>query len=78
MDEILAPPAIDQGFDTMSLATIDTFRPSAAPVRTTPTPASTPAPSESRPAIRAVPEGTEARGFALYIGIDEQKARDAG
>jgi len=62
----------------MSLATIDTFRSPAAPVRTAPTPASTPAPAESRPAIRAVPEGTEARGFALYIGIDEQKAQDAG
>jgi DNA-binding winged helix-turn-helix (wHTH) protein len=28
--------------------------------------------------IRAVPEGTEARGFALYVGIDEAKAEAAG
>lgn len=57
----------------MSLATIETIRPTA------PAPASAPAPAaEPRPVIRAVPEGTEARGFALYIGIDEQKALDAG
>ena len=58
----------------MSLATIDTYRPTtrpAAPVAPAPEPATT-----SR--LRAVPEGTEARGFALYIGIDEQKALDAG
>jgi DNA-binding winged helix-turn-helix (wHTH) protein len=28
--------------------------------------------------IRAVPDGTEARGFVLYVGIDEAKAADAG
>jgi len=28
--------------------------------------------------IRAVPDGTEARGFALYVGIDEAKAEAAG
>ncbi len=33
------------------------------------------APSSS---VRAVPEGTEARGFALYVGIDELKAAAAG
>ena len=27
---------------------------------------------------RALPEGTEARGFALYVGIDEAKAAAAG
>ena len=80
MDEYDATPANDQGFDTMSLATIETLRPGPAPVRTTPAPASRPTTTdpEARPAIRAVPEGTEARGFALYIGIDEQKALDAG
>jgi DNA-binding winged helix-turn-helix (wHTH) protein len=64
----------------MSLATIEALRPTSPAVRTAPAPASTPspAPGDSRPAIRAVPEGTEARGFALYIGIDEQKALDAG
>jgi DNA-binding winged helix-turn-helix (wHTH) protein len=33
------------------------------------------APAAAAPArIRAVPEGTEARGFVLYVGIDEDKA----
>lgn len=72
----------------MSLATIDTYRPAtrpaAAPVLAPePAPASAPAtaaPVTTAPAgrLRAVPEGTEARGFALYIGLDEQKALDAG
>lgn len=30
------------------------------------------------PRIRAVPEGTQARGFVLYVGIDEAKAAAAG
>jgi DNA-binding winged helix-turn-helix (wHTH) protein len=30
------------------------------------------------PAIRAVPEGPEARGFVLYVGVDEAKAAAAG
>ncbi|AMB59708.1 winged helix-turn-helix domain-containing protein [Microterricola viridarii] len=39
-----------------------------------------PAPSAVAPAprIRAVPEGTEARGFVLYVGIDEAKAAAEG
>lgn len=69
-----------KGFDTMSLAVLD------APRRITPTvypspataPKAPPAPGAVRPAVRAVPEGTEARGFALYIGIDEAKALAAG
>jgi DNA-binding winged helix-turn-helix (wHTH) protein len=63
----------------MSLATIDTYRPTtrpAAPVATAPVTAAAEPATTSR--LRAVPEGTEARGFALYIGIDEQKALDAG
>lgn len=28
--------------------------------------------------VRAVPEGTEARGFVLYVGLDETKAAAAG
>jgi DNA-binding winged helix-turn-helix (wHTH) protein len=69
----------------MSLATIDTYRPTTrptvaaaapAPAPATTTPAAASAPGASK--LRAVPEGTEARGFALYIGIDEQKALDAG
>lgn len=34
-------------------------------------------PTESR-RLRAVPTGTEARGFVLYVGLDELKAADAG
>lgn len=33
---------------------------------------------EPAPRIRAVPQGTEARGFVLYVGIDEAKAAAAG
>ncbi|MEO8094971.1 MAG: winged helix-turn-helix domain-containing protein [Pseudolysinimonas sp.] len=65
----------------MSLATIDTFRPTTRPAAAL-TPAAEPAitstPTAGPSKLRAVPEGTEARGFALYIGIDEQKALDAG
>jgi DNA-binding winged helix-turn-helix (wHTH) protein len=32
----------------------------------------------SAPGLRAVPEGTEARGFVLYVGIDDAKAQAAG
>ncbi len=62
----------------MSLATLDAIRPTTRP-RLAETPEPTPEPVE-RPAsrIRAVPEGTEARGFALYVGIDEAKALAAG
>lgn len=56
----------------MSLATIDTIRPTVRPVQ----PAPEPRPAPTR--IRAVPEGTEPRGFALYVGIDEEKAAAAG
>lgn len=51
----------------MSLAHIHATRPDLTP--TPPTPA---------PRIRAVPAGTEARGFVLYVGIDEAKAAAAG
>jgi DNA-binding winged helix-turn-helix (wHTH) protein len=37
-----------------------------------------PAGAAPQPRLRAVPQGTEARGFALYVGIDEQKAAAAG
>ena len=36
------------------------------------------APPVAAPRIRAVPSGTEARGFVLYVGIDEAKAAAAG
>ncbi|WP_382309648.1 winged helix-turn-helix domain-containing protein [Herbiconiux sp. UC225_62] len=34
--------------------------------------------ASAAPRIRAVPEGTEARGFVLYVGIDEDKAAADG
>jgi DNA-binding winged helix-turn-helix (wHTH) protein len=40
-------------------------------------PAAAPATAPA-PRIRAVPDGTEARGFVLYVGIDEAKAAAAG
>ncbi|GAA1954832.1 winged helix-turn-helix domain-containing protein [Agromyces allii] len=47
---------------------------SAAPLQA-PTGAAPTAPLADRaPRVRAVPEGTEARGFVLYVGIDESKA----
>jgi len=68
-DQQPTPPADDQGFDTMSLATLDSIRPSAAPQAAPPQPAQR---------LRAVPQGTEARGFALYVGLDEVSAAAAG
>ena len=59
----------------MSLATIDLAHPAdfaaAAPQPVSEAPATT-----SR--LRAVPNGTEARGFVLYVGVDELKALEAG
>jgi DNA-binding winged helix-turn-helix (wHTH) protein len=52
---------------TMSLATLSPA--------TTADQAST---TSDRPALRLVPQGAEARGFALYVGVDEEKARAAG
>ncbi|MGN6325672.1 winged helix-turn-helix domain-containing protein [Pseudolysinimonas sp.] len=57
----------------MSLAALSPVRPSAS-ISVAPTPA--PAQPERR--LRAVPEGTEPRGFALYVGIDEAAAAAAG
>jgi DNA-binding winged helix-turn-helix (wHTH) protein len=37
-----------------------------------------PAVRAGAPRVRAVPEGTEARGFVLYVGIDEAKALEDG
>lgn len=58
----------------MSLATLSQLHPAVRPAPVAPAPE--PAPPVTR--IRAVPEGTEARGFALYVGIDEAKAEAAG
>jgi len=70
----------------MSLATYDLAHPLTAsrpagrrlaPV--TPAPVATPADAPESPArIRAVPAGPEARGFVLYVGVDELKAAEAG
>jgi DNA-binding winged helix-turn-helix (wHTH) protein len=35
-------------------------------------------PDNALPRLRAVPNGTEARGFVLYVGLDESKAASAG
>ena len=56
----------------MSLAHATSFVPSIV----TSAPASEPA--SPAPRLRAVPAGTEARGFVLYVGIDDAKAAAAG
>jgi DNA-binding winged helix-turn-helix (wHTH) protein len=50
---------------------------SAAPTSRIAAPAASPQTTEA-PRLRAVPSGTEARGFVLYVGIDELKAANAG
>ena len=69
----------------MSLATVpaslprqaaSTPAPAAVQAATTPASPSSAAPTAGR--LRAVPNGTEARGFALYVGLDEAKALAAG
>jgi len=50
---------------------------SAAPAARTSAPVAAPQTPEA-PRLRAVPTGTEARGFVLYVGIDELKAANAG
>ncbi|MGV8896924.1 MAG: winged helix-turn-helix domain-containing protein [Rhodoglobus sp.] len=52
----------------MSLATVE-----RAPI--TPIQPAQPAPARR---LHAVPNGTEARGFALYVGVDQLKALEAG
>lgn len=81
-----------ESVSTMSLATLDsrTAPSSPAPAARPAYPrAVDPAVDQPRPASdapaaggaqrpRAVPEGTEARGFVLYVGLDERKAAAAG
>lgn len=60
----------------MSLATLESTRP--YPVAA---PDASPAPADHNATarrLRAVPEGTEARGFVLYVGVDDAKAAEAG
>lgn len=59
----------------MSLAHIHTSRPTFV---ARPELSLAPEPVAAAPRIRAVPSGTEARGFVLYVGIDEAKAAAAG
>lgn len=58
----------------MSLAFLDTARTARSDLSL----AQGPAAVAPAPLIRAVPDGTEARGFVLYVGIDEAKAAAAG
>ena len=65
----------------MSLATLDLDHTNFSDPRSlravaTPDPAPAPAPTPTR--IRAVPDGPEARGFVLYVGIDEAKLSASG
>jgi hypothetical protein len=61
-----------QGLDPMSLATLDI--PSNR-LTTGTVPGGNP---EASQRLRAVPAGTEARGFVLYVGLGESKAAAAG
>ena len=64
----------------MSLATIDLAQPedfAAAAPRPVAPPTIDETPSQPG-RLRAVPAGTEARGFVLYVGVDELKALEAG
>lgn len=75
-----------ESVSSMSLATLPS-RPTSTPAVSAPTvapapdggsTAPTPTPTAGGPRLRAVPEGTEARGFVLYVGLDEAKAAAAG
>lgn len=59
----------------MSLATADQTRSYSDPATTPAAAAPTPTPTRH---LRAVPAGTEPRGFVLYVGIDDAKAAAAG
>jgi DNA-binding winged helix-turn-helix (wHTH) protein len=61
-----------EGLDPLSLATLDV--PSNR-LTTGNVPGGNP---ETSPRLRAVPAGTEARGFVLYVGLGESKAAEAG
>jgi len=60
------------------LGTVTPIRPRRQPVAP-PVPSGVPtSPVVAPQRNRALPEGTEARGFALYVGIDEAAAAAAG
>jgi DNA-binding winged helix-turn-helix (wHTH) protein len=58
----------------MPLAHLDTRPATVTPI----TRSEQPAPESTSARLRAVPTGTEARGFVLYVGIDEDKAAADG
>src|SRR5690554_191353 len=62
----------------MSLATIDRARLSTSHLTAVAPAPAAPAPAPASPRIRAIPSGTEARGFVLYVGVDEFKTAAAG
>jgi DNA-binding winged helix-turn-helix (wHTH) protein len=65
----------------MSFATIEIDRTqnhSSAPLRPAPEPLPQPALQPPAARIRAIPDGPEARGFVLYVGLDEAKAAASG
>jgi len=79
------PPSGDEPFDsaesvtTLSLASTAARHAIATSQVTAHQPEAQPAaPQAAAPRLSAVPEGTEARGFVLYVGLDEAKAAAAG
>ncbi|HET8780391.1 MAG TPA: winged helix-turn-helix domain-containing protein [Agromyces sp.] len=60
------PSQSQEGAVALTRSATPAAQPSAAPARA------------GAPRVRAVPEGTEARGFVLYVGIDEDKAAADG
>lgn len=80
MSLALATPALSaptaRTAPSISAAPIRAVAPLAEPRFAPAQPAAEPA--AAAPRVRAVPEGTEARGFVLYVGIDEAKAAADG
>jgi len=52
--------------------------PRPVPADAVPAPGAPQSASGPAPHIRAVPSGTEARGFVLYVGLGEERAAEAG
>ena len=61
-----------------SVATVSSVAATADSALSNPRVAAPIAAPEAPARIRAVPAGTEARGFVLYVGVDELKAAEAG
>lgn len=69
----LATADLKHSYNSTAVAPVAPAPVAPAPVE----PASAPPAASSRH-LRAVPEGTEPRGFVLYVGIDDAKAAAAG